>query len=56
MSVWFSPSRPNNVKPIPWLPPAAVNYLDQLLSPEMRVLEYGAGGSTLWLAERVKGS
>jgi predicted O-methyltransferase YrrM len=40
--------------PYPWLHPAAVEYLEQLLQPDWWVLEHGAGGSTLWLAERVK--
>jgi predicted O-methyltransferase YrrM len=38
----------------PWLHPAAIEYFEQLLQPTWRVLEHGAGGSTLWLAKRVE--
>ena len=44
---------PSLVKPIPWMHPAAVCYLESLLRPDWHVLEHGSGGSTLWLAERV---
>jgi hypothetical protein len=37
---------------LPWLPFPAVRYLAARLPPDARVFEYGAGGSTLWLAER----
>ncbi len=36
----------------PWIPPAATRELQTRLSPEARVLEIGAGMSTLWLAAR----
>lgn len=54
MPEWFAPTVPARVKPIPWLSPEATAYLESLLTPEMTVLEHGAGGSTLWFAERVK--
>lgn len=38
----------------PWIHPSAVSYLEYILRPEMTVCEFGGGGSTLWLAERVK--
>lgn len=50
---WFSRSTPDNFPPLPWLDPRAIEYLNGLLSKDMTVLEHGAGGSTLWLAERV---
>jgi predicted O-methyltransferase YrrM len=37
----------------PWLAPEAIEFLGTLLRPNGRVLEYGAGGSTIWLARRV---
>lgn len=37
----------------PFLMPPATALLEALLHPRMEVLEYGAGGSTIWLAERV---
>lgn len=50
---WYAPRAPDEVIARPWLAPAAVAYFERLLNPEWRVLEHGAGGSTLWLAERV---
>jgi predicted O-methyltransferase YrrM len=40
--------------PQPWLHPAVTNYLASLLYSTDTVIEHGSGGSTLWLAERVK--
>ncbi len=55
MKPWYAPRKPGDPVPAyPWLHPEAVEYLEGLLTPEMRVLEHGAGGSTLWFAERVK--
>lgn len=51
---WWTPSGPIGIQPIPWLHPDVISYLDNLLTPNMEVLEFGAGGSTLWFAERVK--
>ncbi len=39
---------------IPWLVPAAIEWIDAYLKPTMRAFEWGAGGSTLWYARRVK--
>jgi predicted O-methyltransferase YrrM len=49
---WWKPTKPEELKPIPWLHPAMVSYLDNLIQPEWTVLEFGSGGSTLWLSER----
>ena len=38
---------------MPWITFAAITYLKQVLSPDMRVFEYGTGGSTLFFARRV---
>ena len=38
---------------LPWLPYDAIEHLEQHLDRAARVFEYGSGGSTLWLAERV---
>lgn len=51
---WWQPSQSENIQPIPWLHPDAIKYLDGILNPDMQVVEFGGGGSTLWLAERVK--
>jgi predicted O-methyltransferase YrrM len=53
-NAWWKPSRPDEIKPVPWLHPAAVAYLESILTPDMEVIEHGSGGSTLWFAERVK--
>lgn len=37
----------------PWYAFAAIHYLEELLSSETRVLEYGSGYSTLWFSKRV---
>lgn len=36
----------------PWMVPAAVERLDELIRPTWDVLEFGSGASTLWFAER----
>ena len=53
MAKWWQRSNTAEIKPVPWLSPRAVEYFESLLNPEMRVLEHGSGGSTLWLASRV---
>jgi len=39
---------------IPWFSYSAIDFLDGFLKPEMKVCEYGSGGSTLFFARRVK--
>jgi predicted O-methyltransferase YrrM len=39
---------------MPWVPFRAQRWLSRLLSREMRVFEWGSGGSTLFLARRVR--
>jgi protein-L-isoaspartate O-methyltransferase len=36
----------------PWLPYPAVRYLERLIGPSWRVLEFGSGASTVWLSAR----
>lgn len=38
---------------IPWMPWSVVHWLAKTLHPEMRVFEWGSGGSTIYMAERV---
>jgi len=38
---------------MPWITFRAIDWLDGYLKPDMNVFEYGAGGSTLYLAKRV---
>jgi hypothetical protein len=42
------------VNNVPWLPYIVTTFLDGYLTPEMEAFEWGSGGSTLWLARRVK--
>ena len=51
---WYAFRKPDEIIPQPWLHPEAVTYFESILQPDFWVLEHGAGGSTLWLAERVK--
>lgn len=51
---WFERSTPDNFPSVPWLDPMAISALEAWLAPDMEVLEHGAGGSTLWMAQRVK--
>lgn len=39
---------------IPWLTSASIIRLDELLTKDMRVLEFGCGGSTLFFGRRCK--
>lgn len=52
MSEWWKPSKPEELKAVPWLHPAVVLYLESLIQKKWRALEFGGGGSTLWLAKR----
>ena len=38
----------------PWMDPREMAVLEKLLTRDARVLEFGAGGSTLWLAARTR--
>jgi hypothetical protein len=46
---WYSPLEHRQ----PWVNFRAIEWLDSYLQPSMCVFEYGSGGSTLFLAERV---
>jgi hypothetical protein len=39
---------------LPYMPYSVTTWLDRWLKPDMTAFEYGAGGSTLWLAKRVE--
>ena len=50
-------SRPTSIgsrDELPWITFRAIQWLTRYLRPEMKVFEYGAGGSTLFLARRVR--
>jgi len=40
-------------KTYPWYTLQSIKYIGSLISPDMKVLEYESGYSTLWWAERV---
>ena len=44
------------IRHIPWLTEKAIEFLDGLLKdrPDATVLEFGCGGSTIWMAQRIK--
>jgi len=54
MPKWYARSSSDVFPSTPWLSPQAVKYFEGILQPDFRVIEHGSGGSTLWLAERVK--
>jgi len=39
---------------LPWISFYAIGFLERIVRPDMRVFEYGSGGSTLFWADRVK--
>lgn len=53
MARWWEKSNPEDIKPIPWLHVDTIAYFESILQSDFHVIEAGAGGSTLWLAERV---
>lgn len=47
----------NLMKPlaeVPWYAKGTMEFLEMFIKPEMTALETGMGGSTIWLAQRVK--
>lgn len=52
---WSDPSDPRKGVPdTPWLPPPAIERLEQIVTPEFDILEHGGGGSSVWFAERAR--
>lgn len=41
-------------RPLPWLNYSLIHLLEERLTEDLRVFEYGAGYSTFWFAQRVK--
>jgi predicted O-methyltransferase YrrM len=54
MARWWQPSPAGELKPIPWLAPLVIEYLNNLIQPDWEIIEHGSGGSTLWFAERAQ--
>jgi hypothetical protein len=42
-----------NGQPLPWFTYAAIEFLQQIVRPDDRIFEYGAGNSTLWWQGKV---
>lgn len=42
------------INPLPWLTDQAIDFLEDLIScnKEIKILEFGSGGSTLWFAKK----
>jgi len=54
---WFASNRPGRsplADGVPWVTYPAIRWLESFLHREMRVWEWGSGGSTLFLARRVR--
>ena len=51
---WMDFQRNNDVfiRKTPWLTFSAIHYLDSYLNPQMKIFEYGGGGSSLYFLER----
>ncbi|MCL5105758.1 MAG: methyltransferase domain-containing protein, partial [Armatimonadetes bacterium] len=45
-----------DIRETPWLTPESVNFLEQLVNsdPELKILEFGSGGSTIWFSRNLK--
>ena len=41
-------------KPVPWFTYGAISFLEEQITPDMSVFEYGGGQSTLYWADRVR--
>ena len=54
MAKWWQATQSVEVQAHPWLAPAVIAKLEEIVKPNFKVLEHGCGGSTLWFAERCK--
>ena len=43
----------DNEGPVPWFTYPAIRMLEKIITPDLRVFEYGSGGSSIWWSERV---
>ena len=48
----FQKSKDVFIRKTPWLTFSAIDYLNSYLTPQMKVFEFGGGGSTLYFLER----
>lgn len=54
MQKWYKPSNPDDMQAKLWFGDNAIHEIEKIVRKDMRVIEHGSGGSTLWLAERCK--
>ena len=47
-------TEPNLREAVPWIPWPVIDWFEKNLTPEMIIFEWGSGGSTLYIARRVK--
>jgi len=53
-NVFLDPSRNSIADKQPWLSFAAIDFIKKKIRPDMKVFEFGSGGSTLFWAEHVR--
>lgn len=54
MNQWWHRTQASDTFPdMPWLGPDVITFLQQILQETWKVAEFGSGGSTVWMAERV---
>lgn len=51
---WFVTKLFRKYPELPWWPYPAIERIESLIRPDWRVIEFGAGNSTLWMANRVE--
>ncbi len=54
MSVKYPPDGSGLPNDPPWYTSKAVKFLDNIVKPDTKILEFGAGRSTVWLYQRTK--
>ncbi len=51
-SAWVGRSVGIDGEPIPWMTYPLISFLQERIKPDLRILEFGSGNSTLWFAAR----
>lgn len=51
---WFNQNPINNNGPTPWFTYPAISFLEDIITKDFRVFEYGSGFSTLYFANKAK--
>ena len=53
MPKWWQPGNEKEFRRTPWINDKATAFLESILKPSYDVCEFGGGGSTIWLADKV---